>query len=146
MTPTTRRLQEVHANLWGSHKPASILSKSYIALLLNEFTCKLWGLMLRSKDEFFNAFKLWLPRAKAGRNKLDYLETDNGKVFISIALQSFCQERGIKIGYIASYIHKENGITEQCWRIFAQMKDSLFIDSKLPNQFWTKAIDTANYL
>ena len=40
MTPTTRRLQEIHANLWGPHKPAYILVKNYVALLLDEFTRK----------------------------------------------------------------------------------------------------------
>ena len=70
--------------------------------------------MLRSKDEFFDVFKLWLPRAKAGRSRLDYLRTDGRGEFISVALQSFCQEPGIKIGYAAPYIYEENGIAEQC--------------------------------
>ena len=40
MTPTTKKLQEVHANLLGPHEPVFILAKSYVALLLDEFTCK----------------------------------------------------------------------------------------------------------
>ena len=68
--------------------------------------------MLRSKDEFFDAFKLWLLRAEAGGSRLDCLRTDGGGEFISIALQSFCQEQGIKIGYAAPYMHEENGIAE----------------------------------
>lgn len=35
---------------------------------------------------------------------------------------------------------------ERCWKTLAQMKDFLLIDNKLLNQFWAKAIDTANYL
>ena len=101
---------------------------------------------MRSKDEFFNAFKLWLPRAEAGGNRLDCLRADGGGEFISAALQSFCQERGIKIGYAAPYMHEENGIAERCWRTLAQMKDSFLIDSGLPTQFWAEAMDTANYL
>ena len=58
MTLTTSRLQEVYADLWGPYKPVSISGKSYVALLLDEFTRKSWKLMLKSKDEFFNAFKL----------------------------------------------------------------------------------------
>ena len=90
MTPTTRRLQEVHANLWGPQEPASISGKSYVTLLFAEFTRKLWVLMLRSKDEFFDAFKLWLLRAKASGSRLDCLQTDGRGEFISVALQSFC--------------------------------------------------------
>ena len=40
MTPTTKRLQEVHADLWGPHKPAFISEKNYIALLFDKFTRK----------------------------------------------------------------------------------------------------------
>ncbi len=58
MTPTTRRLQEIHADLWGPHDPPSLSGRNYVALLLDEFTCKSWILMLRSKDEFFDVFKL----------------------------------------------------------------------------------------
>lgn len=35
-----KKLQKVYANLWGFHKPASITGKNYLALLLNEFSCK----------------------------------------------------------------------------------------------------------
>ena len=114
MTPTTRRLQEVHANLWGPHKLASISGKSYVALLLDESTRKLWVLILKSQDEFFDAFKLWLPRAKAVGSRLNYLQTNGGGKFISVALQIFCQEQRIKIGYATSYMHEENGIAERC--------------------------------
>ena len=113
-TPTTKKLQEVHADLWGPHKPASISGKSYVALLLDEFTRKLCILMLRSKNEFFDAFKSWLPTAEAGGSRLDCLQTNSGGEFISVAVQSFCQEREIKIGCAAPYMHKENGIAERC--------------------------------
>ena len=97
-------------------------------------------------SQFFDVFKFWIPRAEVCGNKLDCLQTDGGGEFISATLQSFCKERGIKIGYAAPYIHEENKIAEQCWKILVQMKDSLLIDSKLLNQFWAKAMDIANYL
>ena len=43
-------------------------------------------------------------------------------------------------------MHEENRIAERCWRTLAQMKDSLLIDSKLPNQFWAEAMNITNYL
>ncbi len=43
-------------------------------------------------------------------------------------------------------MHKENGLAERGWRTLVTMKDSILIDSGLPNGFWTKAIKTANYL
>ena len=107
MTLTTKRVQKVHAVLWGPHKPVSSSKKNYVALLLDEFTRKSWILLLRSKDKFFDAFKLWLPRAEARGNKLDCLQVNGRREFISAALQSFCQKRGIKIGHKALYMLKK---------------------------------------
>ena len=73
MTPTTKRLQEIHTDLQGLYEPASISGKNYVALLLDEFTRKLWIILLRSKDEFFDTFKLRLLRAEVCGNKLDCL-------------------------------------------------------------------------
>ena len=102
-------------------------------LLFDEFTQKSWMILLWNKDKFFDTFKLWLPKVEACGNKHDCLQTNGGGEFISIALQSFCEEQRIKIGYATLYIHEENEIAEQCWRTLAQMKDSLLIDSKLAN-------------
>lgn len=114
MTLITRRLQEVHADLWGSYKPASILRKNYVALLLNISIRKSWILFLRNKNEFFDMFKLWLPRIESSRSKLNCLQMDGRGEFTSVALQSFCHERGIKTGYVTPYIHEENGIVKWC--------------------------------
>ena len=58
ITSTNRRLQEIHTDLWRPHNLRSLSGKIYISLLLNEFTKKSWILLLRSKNEFFDAFKL----------------------------------------------------------------------------------------
>ena len=61
MTATVRTLEEIYADLWGPHDPSSISGKSYVGLLLDEYKRMSWVLLLRSKDEFFDAFKQWLP-------------------------------------------------------------------------------------
>ena len=92
ITPTMRRLQEIHADLWGPHEPVSISGKNYVTLLLDEFTRKSWIILLRSKDEFFDTFKLWLSRVEVCRNKFDCLRTNGRGEFISTVLQRFCEE------------------------------------------------------
>ena len=74
------------------------------------------------------------------------LRADSGGEFISIKLWQFCKKRGIAIKYAAPYVHKENNIAKRGWRTIVTMKDSLLIDSGLPNYFWAKAMETANYL
>lgn len=125
MISITRKFQKVHIDLWGPHDPTSISRKNYIGLLLDE---------------------LLLSRAEICKYKLDCLQSDGRGEFISTALQSFCQEREIKIGYTAPYMHKENGLVERYWKILLQIKNSILIDSKLPNKFRAEAIDITSYL
>ncbi len=74
------------------------------------------------------------------------LRVDGGEEFISVKLRLFCEKRGITIRYAAPYIHEGNGLAERGWRTIVTMKDSMLIDSGLPNRFWAEAIETANYL
>ena len=74
------------------------------------------------------------------------LREDGGEEFISVKLRLFCEKRGITIRYATPYIHEENRLAERGWRTIVTMKDSMLVDSGLPNRFWAEAIETANYL
>lgn len=74
------------------------------------------------------------------------LRRDGGGEFISHKLRLLCEKQGIAIRYAAPYVNKENGLAERGWRTIVTMKDSLLIDSGLPNDFWAETVGTANYL
>lgn len=96
MTPIRERLEEVHADLWGPHYPASRSGNTYAANLMCEHSRKTWVLYLRTKDEFVDAFKIWLPRVETESNcKMGALRADERGEFVSIKLRDFCKERGI---------------------------------------------------
>lgn len=57
ITRIIQRVEEIHNDFWGPYDPSSISEKSYIGLLLNKYIQKSWVPLLRSKSEFFNAFK-----------------------------------------------------------------------------------------
>ena len=136
MSAANEKLEEVHADLWGPHDPPSRSGSIYAAILLCEHTRKLWTLYLCSKDKFVDAFQIWLPRVEAESNcKMKVLRADGGGEFISATLKEFCSQRGIAIKYASPYLHEENGLAERGWKTLATMKDSLLIDSGLPNNF-----------
>lgn len=147
MTPTTNKLEEVHADLWGPHDPPSQSGSAYAAILMCEYTRKTWTLYHRGKDNFVDAFQVWLPRVEVESGcPMKVLRADGGGEFISVKLRLFCEKQGIAIKYAAPYVHEENGLAERGWRTIVTMKDSMLIDSGLPNGFWAEAIETANYL
>lgn len=147
MIPTTSKLKEVHADLWGPHNPPSQSGSVYAGILMCEHTRKTWTLYLRGKDDFVDAFQAWLPRVESESGcSMKVLRADGGGEFISKKLRLFCEKRGIAIKYAAPYVHEENGLAERGWRTIVTMKDAMLIDSKLPNGFWAEAMETANYL
>lgn len=147
MTPATQKLEEVHVDLWGPHYPPSFAGKQYAAILICSKTRKSWVIFLRTKDKFVDVFQTWLPQVEnQSQYKMQNLRADGGGEFISLKLKAFCEEKGISIKYAAPYMHEENGLAERGWRTIATMKDSLLVDSGLPNNSWADAMNTANYL
>ncbi len=147
MTPIKEKLEEVHAELLGPHHPASRSGNTYAAILMCEQSRKTWIIYLRTKDEFVDAFKIWLPCVETESNcTMGALRAYGEGEFVSIKLRDFCKERKIQIRYATPYLHKENGLAERGWRTLVTMKDELLIDSKLPVDFWTEAMETVNYL
>lgn len=113
MTPTTDKLEEVHANLWGLHDPPSQSSSTYATILMCEHTRKTWTLYLRRKDDFIDAFQAWLPRAEAESGcSMKILRVDGGGEFILYKLRTFYEKRSILIKYAAPYVHEENGLAK----------------------------------
>lgn len=74
------------------------------------------------------------------------LRADGRGEFILHKLRTFCEKRRILIKYVAPYMHEENGLAEQGWWTIVTMKDSMLIDTGLPNRFWAEVMETANYL
>ncbi len=147
MTPTKEKLEEVHADLLRPHHLASRSGNIYAAILMCEHSRKTWILYLRTKDEFVDAFKIWLLRVETESNcNMGAVRADRGGEFVSIKLRDFCNERGIQIRYATPYLHEENGLAERGWKTLVTIKDALLIGNELPIDFWAKAMETANYL
>ena len=107
---------------------------------------KSWILLLKSKNEFFNIFRLWFSCIEeTSKEKVGCLQIDGEGKFISILLQDFCKERSLIISYVVPYINEENGIAKQCWKTLAIIKNIILINSGLLINFWAEAIDMANY-
>ena len=147
ITPITNKLEEVHADLWSPHNLPSQSKSFYTAILMCEHTRKTWTLYLQGKDDFVDAFQAWLPQVEAKSGcAMKMLRADGSGEFISTTLRLFRKKKGIGIKYAAPYVHEKNGLAEQGWRTFVTIKDSMLINSRLPNGFWAKVMETANYL
>lgn len=98
MTEATINLEKVQADLWGPHYLSLLFGKTYATILLDATTQKSWIVYLKSKDEFVNIFKTWLPKVenKSGQS-MKVLRVDSERDFILAKVRSFCEKKGIII-------------------------------------------------
>lgn len=74
------------------------------------------------------------------------VRVDRDREFILTKLRLFCKKQSIVIKYITPYIYTKNNLAKCRWYIIVTIKNSMLIDSRLPNTFWAEIIKTANYL
>ena len=131
MTSTNKKLEEVYIDFWGPHNSVFLSRSIHMTISICEKTRKIWILYLYSKDEFVDAFQVWLPKVE---NKLNYiikaLHVDSGGEFISIKIRTFYKKRDIISKYLTPYMHKENSFVKKEWWTIVTLKDyySLIVD------------------
>lgn len=147
ITVTMSKLEEVYIDLWGPSDLPSCSGAIYIKILICKHICRIWTLYRWGKDKFSNAFQAWLPKFKVESGYLmKSLRVDGGGKFLFIKLCDFYKKQGITIKYATLYMFKENRLANKNWRAIVAMKDIMLIDSNLLNNYWAKAMETANYL
>ena len=72
---------------------------------------------------------------KCTDQELEHLHVNGGGEYISYALLHWCKTKGIIIEYSVLHILKHNSVSEQTWRMLHTMKNSLLLNTKLPNVF-----------
>lgn len=65
MTAITNKLQKVHIDFEGLHDPPFQSRSTYATILICEHIQKTWMIYLQKKNNFVDAFKIWLPHIKA---------------------------------------------------------------------------------
>lgn len=143
----TERLQLVHADLCGPINPATYGGKRYFLLMVDDYSRYMWIVLLRSKDEAFDAVKRVQAVAEAECElKLKAIRTDRGGEFTSNDFSSYCDSKGIKHYLTAPYSPQQNGVAECRNQTVVGMARSLLKSMGVPARLWGEAVATAVYL
>ncbi|KAM3310132.1 hypothetical protein ACQJBY_031052 [Aegilops geniculata] len=140
-------LELLHGDLCGPITPAIHGGKKYFFLVVDDYSRYIWVVLLRSKDEAFEAFKK-LKAATEMEHKLKVraLRIDRGGEFTSNKFNDYCEKIGLKRFFTAPYMPQQNGVVERRNRTVVDMARSLLKSKNLPGTFWGEAVSTAVYL
>ena len=99
--------------MWPYH-PSNSGGKKYFFLVVDDYSRYMWVVLLRSKDEAFEAFKK-LKAATEMEHKLNVraLRTDHGGEFTSNEFNDYCEKIGIKRFLTTPYMPQQNRVVER---------------------------------
>ena len=107
-------LELVHGDLCGPITPATPSGNKYFLLVVDDFSRYMWIVLLKSKDQALQAFRLIKTAAEVeAEAKLKAFRTDRGGEFKSKEFTTFCESHGIKRFLTAPYSPQLNGVVER---------------------------------
>ena len=144
---SVKRLQVVHSDLAGPIEIRSIRGALYIATFIDDFSRHGVVYFLKSKDQCADAFKKFLAWAETQTTeKLLALHSDRGGEYISGALQSVLDAKGIEHKLTMPGSPQQNGVAERWNRTIFDKVRALLHSAGLSPGFWEQAADTAVHI
>ena len=112
-------------------------------LLVDDYTRMTAVFFLKNKSEAFENFKIYKEMVE---NEMDsiikFLRQDNGGEFTSKEFMDYCNNHGIKRQLSVARTPQQNGVVERKNEIVQEMAQTMIMDSKLTDIFWTKDVHT----
>jgi transposase InsO family protein len=131
-------------NLFGPITYISIGGNKYGLVIVDDFSHFTWVLFLQDKSEAQGIIKKFIRRAQNEYElKIKNIRSDNGLEFRNTNVEEFLDEEGIKHEFSAPYTPQQNGIVERKNRTLIEAARTMLDESKTPDIFWAKAINTA---
>ena len=99
---------------------------------------------MKNKSEVLEHVKKYKTEAENQTlKKIQLIISDGGGEFNSHDFKSFCAESGILHHFSSTYTPQNSGMAERANKIITEKARCMINQSKLPNEFWAEAINTA---
>jgi hypothetical protein len=99
---------------------------------------------LQDKSETQGTLKRFLRRAQNEFElKVKKIRSDNGSEFKNLQVEEYLKEEAVKHEFSAPYTPQQNGVVERKNRIFIDMVRTMLGEFKMPDRFWSEAVNTA---
>ncbi|WVZ63899.1 hypothetical protein U9M48_013493 [Paspalum notatum var. saurae] len=143
---TSRPLELLHMDLFGSTTYTSIGGNNYGFVIVDDFSRYTWVYFLEDKTEVAHVFSKFAKRAQNEFNtSIVKIRSDKGREFDNTNIEEFCDEVGIKHDFSATYTPQQNGVVERKNRTLITLSRSMLDEYGTSEKFWAEAINTACY-
>ena len=137
----------VHSDVCGPMDVNSFGSSRYFVTFIDDYSRYTQTYFIKRKDEVLEKFKEFVNYAtNTSGKKVKVLRSDNGGEYCSKAFDAFMKENGIVHQTTVPYNPAQNGVAERMNRTLLESARSMMFHSKMPNEFWAEAVNTAAYV
>ena len=148
---TTRPFELLHSDLCGPIIPASHSSSKYFILYIDDYTRMTWVFFLQTKSStevvsVFQELQAQLEK-QFPQWPITRFRYDNGRgEYDNSLFRGILRVGGITFEPSPPYTQSKNGVAERMiWTIVTKAR-ALLIDSRMVDEFWAEAVNTAVYL
>jgi hypothetical protein len=150
--PSTRILEPLHTDLAGPYATTSYNDKRYVLTVLDDHT-KLSSIKsLKDKDDVAAALIHICNslenqcRDMEGSPHIKAVRSDNGTEYINSEVKAYFSSKGIEQQTTAPYNPQSNGSAESLNIVLWQKSTAMLLAANLPEEFWSLALEAANYV
>ena len=114
---------------------------------IDDYSCKTWLYLLKSKDEVFIKFKEFKVLIEnLSERKIKTLRSDNGGEYTSKEFVNFYKDVGIKREITTPYNPQQNSVVERKNRTIMEVVKTMIHDQDIPMHLWDEATRTSFYV
>ena len=111
---TSRPLELLHVDLMGLTRTESMGGKSYIVVVVNDFSRYSWVEFLREKSKACEKMEKLCKKLQNEKGvPIVKIRSDHGKEFKNARFEAFCKEHGIKKKFSAPKTPQQNRVVER---------------------------------
>ena len=147
----SRKAEGFHSDFRGPFTVPTPEGYLYLLTIVDDYTRRIFGFLAKSQAEWMDIFAKFVLRVEAELGKpncISWILTDNGAVYKSAAMSSFCSARGIQQRFSGAYSQWMNHTAERNMRTIGEMMTTTMIHANLPRRAWgyaaLLAIDVIN--
>nr|GEV43628.1 hypothetical protein [Tanacetum cinerariifolium] len=139
-----QRLHLLHMDLCGPMRVASINSKRYVLVIIDDYSRYMGVHFLRTKDETPEVIKSFLKKIYVRlQAPVIIVRTNNGTEFKNNVLKEYFDSVGIIHETYAAKTPQQNGVVERTNRTLVEAAKTMLFFSHAPLFLWAEAIATA---
>ncbi|KAI3815113.1 hypothetical protein L1987_14769 [Smallanthus sonchifolius] len=143
----TSLLELIHSDICELNGMLTRGGKRYFITFCDDSSRYLYVYLLRTKDEAFDAFKIYKAEVENQLEKrIKILRSDRGGEYFNQKFDAYCEENGIIHERTSPFTPQQNGLAERKNRTLCEMVNCMLNQSGLPNNLWGEALLTACYV